>query len=1113
MHKDIDKIAFILANIHSGSAISLLPAFVKEAEQIKKSIWLFPGGRIDAPDIDERLQNKIYEKVIKGFDGVVSWASSIGAFVNHEKLTAFHYQFNTMPIVTMSHEIPGIPSVSIDAYQAMFPLLEHFYRSHNIKEFAFIQGPAEHGSAQDRLKMFRDFHVKNNLSLREDLITSPYDWSEGEQAILELIDKRKLIPGKDFKALIASSDLQLYQAIQVLQRRGYVIPKDLLAGGFNNSLESQIAFPPFTTVHSPIKEQALFAIRELIKLEKIKEKSYRKYLHGSLIIRRSCGCIPILDSYKNIIKANYLDSDNIKHLEDFILIESQNCIKILNAEQEEIFAWINPLFESLENSVKNGNTVFIEYFETILERQINNEMDISRWQEVITHLLLASEQKLGTILQNKIKKYLDIARILLAEALVRSHQKYQWKMDKLWIVIRGLERDLINIQNRKDLSSILYVHLRELGITRAYVVEIKTDGKAVCIAGFDNFGPLSLDNALIDQSDQILPNPFFQTDLSGVWIVEPLVASKEFLGWACIKVGEPVASIYEEIRHALSKSIISLRHLDSIQRAQTDALKAEKLKSAFLANVSTELLQPLDVVSEEIVNILKLHDEDKLDSKVKEINEKLKRQKSLLMALIELSRAEVGDFDFQNRYITLLSLFSKNVQNLNYPENLNPLLYGDEEKLLRAFNLLSSFGLKNEIEINYTNNGINITFRNYIEDKEQINKYGFELETTKLLIQKIIAGHAGLVECIHDDTGLFWKMRFPFPCSEGVMQTIKSNTIYILGDSHRFENLKPYLYFNNVEYIWVNPMDLLKNINEQQNPGLLIIFLDYIDKDNMSIIYNILKNQQFRKIPFLLFPRTNEPVYVWDSIVSLLDQHLVDKKVGKKIVLYDLKKDMSDMITSYFANDPVIEIYIVDNSKALHDLYKEKYSFDLFIIPANQDIYDQIFNFIQHTVQNIPTLIICDSLLTSQIIDPILDRERLLLINDGIYTPDEFKSLVYDILLGSHFLSAYTGRMVKKTVLYLNEHLKDVILRWKLADYVHISEDYLSRIFKKEMALTPWDYIIRLRIHTSKILLKETSEQIAEIAENVGFSDQAYFCRVFKKIVGISPLAFRKKKQ
>ena len=312
MHKDIDKIAFILANIHSGSAISLLPAFVKEAEQIKKSIWLFPGGRIDAPDLDERLQNKIYEKVNNCFDGVVSWASSIGAFVNPEKLTSFHYQFNTLPIVTMSHEIPDIPSVSIDAYQAMYLLLEHFYKSHNIKEFAFIQGPAEHRSAQDRLRMFKDFHKKNNLLLREEYITSPYDWSEGEQAILELIDKRKLIPGKDFKALIASSDLQLYQAIQILQRRGYAIPKDILVGGFNNSLESQIAFPPFTTVHSPIREQALFAIRELINFEKKKEKSYRKYLHGYLIIRRSCGCIPVLDAYKNTIKANYLDSDNIK---------------------------------------------------------------------------------------------------------------------------------------------------------------------------------------------------------------------------------------------------------------------------------------------------------------------------------------------------------------------------------------------------------------------------------------------------------------------------------------------------------------------------------------------------------------------------------------------------------------------------------------------------------------------------------------------------------------------------------------------------------------------------------------------------------------------------------
>jgi transcriptional regulator GlxA family with amidase domain len=83
-------------------------------------------------------------------------------------------------------------------------------------------------------------------------------------------------------------------------------------------------------------------------------------------------------------------------------------------------------------------------------------------------------------------------------------------------------------------------------------------------------------------------------------------------------------------------------------------------------------------------------------------------------------------------------------------------------------------------------------------------------------------------------------------------------------------------------------------------------------------------------------------------------------------------------------------------------------------------------------------------------------------------------------------------------------------MRWKLAEYVNVSEDYLTRVFKKELNISPWDYLIRFRINQSKQLLINTADSISQIAEKTGFSDQAYFCRVFHKLIGMSPLIYRK---
>jgi AraC-like DNA-binding protein len=60
------------------------------------------------------------------------------------------------------------------------------------------------------------------------------------------------------------------------------------------------------------------------------------------------------------------------------------------------------------------------------------------------------------------------------------------------------------------------------------------------------------------------------------------------------------------------------------------------------------------------------------------------------------------------------------------------------------------------------------------------------------------------------------------------------------------------------------------------------------------------------------------------------------------------------------------------------------------------------------------------------------------------------------------------------------------------------------------MGLSLWDYLNRLRIFRAAELLRKTDDTIQNIASSAGFQDQAYFCRVFKKIYGVPPGQLRK---
>ena len=81
----------------------------------------------------------------------------------------------------------------------------------------------------------------------------------------------------------------------------------------------------------------------------------------------------------------------------------------------------------------------------------------------------------------------------------------------------------------------------------------------------------------------------------------------------------------------------------------------------------------------------------------------------------------------------------------------------------------------------------------------------------------------------------------------------------------------------------------------------------------------------------------------------------------------------------------------------------------------------------------------------------------------------------------------------------------------EISDTLHLNSAYLSRKFMQKYGIAPKDYLIEKRIAHAKRLLRESDASVMEISASVGYVDQFYFSRIFKKKEGIPPLAYRKK--
>ena len=79
----------------------------------------------------------------------------------------------------------------------------------------------------------------------------------------------------------------------------------------------------------------------------------------------------------------------------------------------------------------------------------------------------------------------------------------------------------------------------------------------------------------------------------------------------------------------------------------------------------------------------------------------------------------------------------------------------------------------------------------------------------------------------------------------------------------------------------------------------------------------------------------------------------------------------------------------------------------------------------------------------------------------------------------------------------------------EVARTIGLSEGHFSRLFKTHMGISFREHLCRVRVEESKRLLRATDYTLNDIAIAVGFPDQSYYCKVFKRITGMSPGQYR----
>lgn len=225
---------------------------------------------------------------------------------------------------------------------------------------------------------------------------------------------------------------------------------------------------------------------------------------------------------------------------------------------------------------------------------------------------------------------------------------------------------------------------------------------------------------------------------------------------------------------------------------------------------------------------------------------------------------------------------------------------------------------------------------------------------------------------------------------------------------------------------------------------------------------------------------------------------------GAKIFFYNSAPDFDRIIVEKIdAIRRLPELLKILGDHEMKD-YNEK--IDCFLNTCSKD-KEQIQKFFLRLLQWSSSLLYTrDDNLTDYIVVYTQKIQKSETLDEVI---DAFKGFVAEIT-NAAMKKRILGKEVSEALQYIQCNYTRNISLMQVAKHVKLSPNYLGNLFRKELGMNYIEYLNKLRIAKAKNLLLGTHLKSYEIAEKVGFAESTYFCKVFKKMAGMSPDEFRK---
>jgi len=1162
----------LTANIHVGSSTRLWLGVVDAAERHAVNLLCFPGGRVQTGRDAEAQRNVLYDLMSPALlDGLVSWSSTITGSFEPAEFTAFHQRYRALPMVSLTQPLAGTPTLSVDSYEGMCAAVTHLIAVHGYRRLAFIRGPADHYYAQERYQAYLDTLQAYGIPFDPALVTPPcaFELEAGAEAMQSLLDTAGLRPGLDLHAVVAVSDLLALGALKALHARGVQVPRDLALVGFNNSKEGRLATPPITSVAMAFYEQGSRAVDMVLAQRDGQDVPAQVMLRSRLAVHQSCGCPSgaVAGAAVGPLEARPDGpAPFLPALRPAVLSAMEAAFGPPGVAAPEVSGIFDAFADDLAGEAEGR-------FLAALEQAAAGDGEAGAWQSVLSALRGGVLPHLGRAASYRAEDLIGQGRVLIGEVAQRAQAYQQLQADRHAAILREIGQELITAFDIASLADVLAERLPELGIASCYLSLYERPAtpldRSRLVLAYTEHGrvPLAPEGQSFP-SRQLVPDDQWPRQRRYSMVVEPLFFRQDQLGFVLFEIGPRDPSVYEVLRGYISSAVKGALLAQELNQARLAAEKANQIKTRLLANVSHELRTPLKIILEHTGRVMAGDGEPQvLQHKLQHIRHSAEHQLRLINDLLDLSRAEIDELDLFPELLDPRALLEETFHSfagqpegagsvawrLALPEQL-PRIAADPVRLRQILlNLLSNaakFTERGEITLGaevapprlhlwIADTGVGIAparqeriFEPFVtaEHSHPAQRSGIGLGLS--ITRRLVALHDGVLEISSEPgKGSTFHVYLPLPAEPEPPAAAEAGQplLLVISTSHEVaEEIVVFSRRQGLGFYQLQPGDNLEQVLARVQPAALAWDMVEATPQDWATIRRLRQHPHWGQMPFIMYGQGRADEAGLDlGLTGFVTKPVSPQTLGETVgaalragaagpvLIVDDDPAIRALHTEIAARAlPDYPIQVAGDGDEAVELMRDTVPslvlLDL-IMPGMEgtDVLDWMRA--DPRLRQVPVIILSSKLLTFDDIKRLEQHAQVILQSKGILSDEETIATLRRVLFEGEALSPYTSALVKRALAYLHQEYRRTIARWELAEAAGVSEDYLSRVFSRELGLSPWEYLNRYRIFQAKELLRTTAASVSAIAEQVGFHDSKYFSRVFRNLTGVGPKEFRER--